>query len=87
VDAGRTPRSADPDDGHLYGHHWWTRDDSLGTFRAAGHDGQYLDLVPALDLVLVRLGRTDPDRIPALRSWRDRMIAACAGSLPAGGAS
>jgi hypothetical protein len=41
VDSGRRPRSVDPDDGNLYGHHWWTRDDPLGTFWAAGHDGQF----------------------------------------------
>ncbi len=80
VDSGRRPRSVDPDDGHLYGHHWWTRDDPLGTFWAAGHDGQYIDLVPGLDLVIVRLGRTGPDRTPALRAWRDQVINAFQGS-------
>ena len=83
VDSGRTPRSVDPDDGHLYGHHWWTREDPLGTFWAAGHDGQYLDLVPALDLVVVRLGRTGADRTPALRAWRDQVIDAFRGSIDA----
>jgi CubicO group peptidase (beta-lactamase class C family) len=78
MDSGRTPRSVDPDDGNLYGHHWWTREDPLGTFWAAGHDGQYIDLVPALDLVLVRLGRTGSDRTPDVRSWRDRVIGAFA---------
>ena len=74
VDAGRTPRSVDPDDGHLYGAHWWTRDEPLGTFWAAGHDGQFIDVCPALDLVLVRLGRTGAERSPDLRAWRDDMI-------------
>jgi CubicO group peptidase (beta-lactamase class C family) len=81
IDSGRTPRSVDPDDGTLYGHHWWTRDDPLGTFWAAGHDGQYVDVVPALDLVLVRLGRTGADRSPALRAWRDAVIGAFAGAM------
>jgi CubicO group peptidase (beta-lactamase class C family) len=74
VDSGRTPRSVDPDDGHLYGHHWWTRPDPLGTFWAAGHDGQFVDVVPGLDLVLVRLGRTGSDRHAAVRAWRDDVI-------------
>lgn len=87
VDAGRSPRSVDPDDGHLYGAHWWTRDDPLGTFWASGHDGQYLDLVPALDLVVVRLGRTDSGRSPLLRAWRNEVIAAFAGSRPDTGRS
>ena len=81
VDLGRAPRSVDPDDGNLFGAHWWTRDDPLGGFWAAGHDGQYLDVVPALDLVVVRLGRTEAERSPVVRAWRDDVIAACGGSL------
>ena len=80
VDSGRTPRSVDPDDGHLYGHHWWTRPDPFGTFWAAGHDGQFIDVVPGLDLVLVRLGRTGADRHAAVRAWRDDVIDAFAPS-------
>ncbi len=82
VDVGRTPRSVDPDDGHLYGAHWWTRDEPLGTFWAAGHDGQFIDVCPALDLVVVRLGKTESDRSPLVRAWRDEVIGAFAGSLP-----
>jgi len=78
VDAGRTPRSVDPDDGNLYGAHWWTRDEPLGTFWAAGHDGQFVDVCPALDLVLVRLGRTDSTRTQEVRAWRDEVIGAFA---------
>jgi CubicO group peptidase (beta-lactamase class C family) len=80
VDAGRSPRSVDPDDGYLYGAHWWTREDPLGTFWAAGHDGQYIDLCPALDLVLVRLGRTGSDRSSEVRAWRDEVIDAFGGA-------
>ena len=82
VDHGRRPRSVDPDDGHLYGAHWWTRDEPLGTFWAAGHDGQYVDICPALDLVLVRLGRTDAEHSPVLRGWRDEVIDAFRGTRP-----
>ena len=78
VDSGRTPRSVDPDDGHLYGLHWWTRPDPFGTFWAAGHDGQFVDVVPALDLVLVRLGWTGSDRTAAVRAWRDNVTDAFA---------
>ncbi len=81
VDAGRTPRSVDPDDGHWYGAHWWTRDDPLGGFWASGHDGQFLDVVPALDLVVVRLGRTEAARSALVQGWRDAVVAAFAGSL------
>lgn len=85
VDAGRTPRSVDPDDGHLYGAHWWTRDEPLGTFWAAGHEGQYVDVCPALDLVLVRLGRTDAERSPVVRVWRDDVLGAFAAATGASG--
>ncbi len=84
VDAGRIPRSVDPDDDNLHGAHWWTRDDPLGVFWAAGHDGQYLDIVPALDLIVARFGRTGSDRSPLVRAWRDAVIGAFAGSLPDG---
>ena len=85
VDHARTPRSVDPDDWHLYGAHWWTRNEPLGTFWAAGHDGQYVDVCPALDLVLVRMGRTGTDRTPLLRAWRDEVIATLADALRVGG--
>ena len=86
VDLARTARSVDPDDGTLYGAHWWTRDDPLGTFWAAGHEGQYLDLVPALDLAVVRLGRTATDRSPSVRAWRDEVIGTFArAAAPPGG--
>jgi CubicO group peptidase (beta-lactamase class C family) len=74
VDHGRRPRSVDPDDGHLYGAHWWTDDDELGTFWAAGHEGQYIDICPALDLVLVRMGRTDSQFAAPLRRWRAAVL-------------
>jgi CubicO group peptidase (beta-lactamase class C family) len=76
VDGGRRPRSVDPDDGDLYGSHWWTRDNPYGTFWAAGHEGQYIDVCPALDLVLVRMGRTDAEHGEHLKRWRSEVIEA-----------
>ena len=64
VDHGRRPRSVDPDDGDYYGSHWWTRNDPQGTFWAAGHEGQYVDICPRLDLVA---GPDGPHRLRALR--------------------
>ncbi len=78
VDEGRRPRSVDPDDGDYYGSHWWTREGSHGTFWAAGHEGQYIDVCPDLDLVLVRMGRTDADHSEELKHWRTRVIQAFA---------
>jgi CubicO group peptidase (beta-lactamase class C family) len=74
VDHGRRPRSVDPDDGDLYGALWWMGDDHSGTFWAAGHEGQSIDICPALDLVLVRLGRTDSEHSEALRRWRAAVV-------------
>jgi CubicO group peptidase (beta-lactamase class C family) len=76
VDHGRRPRSVDPDDGDYYGSHWWSRDNPLGTFWAAGHEGQYVDICPDLDLILVRMGRTEADYSEDLKGWRTRVIEA-----------
>ena len=61
--AGCAP--VDPTDGSLYGAHWWIDqlDTERGTFRASGYEGQAVAICPALDAVVVRLGR-DP-RAPA----------------------
>lgn len=83
VDRGRSPRSVDPEDGDFYGSHWWTREGPYGTFWAAGHEGQYIDVCPALDLVLVRLGRTDADHSEQVKEWRTGVIEAFgAGATP-----
>ena len=80
VDHARRPRSVDPEDGDRYGSHWWTRPDPYGTFWAAGHEGQYIDVCPALDLVLVRMGRTGSDRSEDVKRWRTEVVRAFAAS-------
>ena len=79
VDHGRRPLSIDPEDGDFYGSHWWSRANPYGTFWAAGHEGQYIDVCPDLDLVLVRLGRTDADHSEELKAWRTEVVSAFAG--------
>ncbi|HEX2850237.1 MAG TPA: serine hydrolase [Acidimicrobiales bacterium] len=74
IDHGRRVRSVDPDDGQLYGAHWWVHGDAHGTFRASGYEGQRIIVCPALDLVVVRLGRTPAERYPNLREWSDRIV-------------
>lgn len=69
VDAARTIRSQDPDNGWYYGLHWWARGDDLGTFWANGYDGQMVACVPALDAVVVRLGRLPAEVRPATEQW------------------
>jgi hypothetical protein len=55
--------------------------DTRGTFRAAGYEGQSITICPALDLIVVRLGKTPLKREPLLDPWRAAMVAAFA---PAG---
>lgn len=70
---GTRLRSHD-EDGDGYGLHWWVADDGLGTYEALGYNGQCLSVVPALDLVVVRLGKTALTQAPALRAWRRSVI-------------
>jgi CubicO group peptidase (beta-lactamase class C family) len=78
VDLARTPTSVDEDgDGH--GAHWWMWDDNpWGAFNAAGYEGQYLVIVPALDVVVVRLGKTVAELRPGLRREISALISAFA---------
>lgn len=76
VDHGRRPRSPD-DPGTWFGAHWWTDRGPLGTFWASGFEGQTVTVCPALDLVLVRFGRT-PEGSAALGEWRAALLAALA---------
>jgi CubicO group peptidase (beta-lactamase class C family) len=81
VDHGRTIRSVDPEDGP-YGAHWWgVEGDTLGTFRASGYEGQSITLCPALDLIVVRLGKTPIARNPGLVQWRADMVSAFRSAL------
>ena len=65
VDDARTARSPDGEGG-FYGMQWWIPGDDLGTFSANGYEGQRIVVVPALDLVFVRLGKTPIEHAPAL---------------------
>ncbi|HVB91651.1 MAG TPA: serine hydrolase [Acidimicrobiales bacterium] len=78
VDQGRTMVSVEPDDGP-YGAHWWgVAGDTLGTFRAAGYEGQSITLCPTLDLIVVRLGKTATEFEPDLAAWRADLVRAFA---------
>jgi CubicO group peptidase (beta-lactamase class C family) len=74
VDHARRPRSVDPDDGRLYGAHWWVVGDDWGTFWANGYEGQSIVVCPALDLIVVRMGKSLKDQYPALFAWRNRVV-------------
>lgn len=78
VDHGRRAQSVDESDGRLHGH-WWVVGDDLGTWWASGYDGQSILLCPALDLIVVRLGRSPDAGTPqALVGWRREVVAAFA---------
>ncbi len=73
VDSARRLRSVDAETGNGYGSQWWVDADDvggLGTFWANGYEGQSIMVVPGLDLVVVRLGKTEAARGPRLRQWR-----------------
>ncbi len=74
VDHARTPRSVDPTDGRVYGAHWWVVADERGSFWASGYDGQSILCVPALDALVVRLGKTPEDRSAELERWRRSVV-------------
>ena len=77
VDHARLVRSR-AEDGDLYGAHWWIEDDAWGTFWASGYEGQSITITPALDLVVVRLGKTPEALSPQLDTWRRAMVASFA---------
>jgi CubicO group peptidase (beta-lactamase class C family) len=78
VDRARTvtPQSH-VDEVHDYGEHWWVwRGDiaSYGAFGAHGYEGQYTLVVPGLDLVVVRLGKSPAETHDALRAWMRSLV-------------
>ena len=78
VDEARRPRSVDPEDGALYGSHWWVVGDEHGSFECRGYRGQRITVCPALDLVAVRLGKTPYEREDNLDPWRVAVVQAFA---------
>ncbi len=75
ADYARTPTPV-PDTERLgYGAHWWLGIAGPGSFSANGYEGQYTVLIPDLDLILVRHGKTPIDRKDAVQDW----LAALAG--------
>ena len=78
VDYARTWVSVDPEDEPLRRALVGLAGDTLGTFRAAGYEGQSITICPPLDLVVVRLGKTPLERKANLVPWRRAMVQAFA---------
>lgn len=78
TDTAQRPLSVDPESGHLYSWHWYVTGDEFGTYWASGYEGQMINVVPALDAVVVRLGRSPEENWPARDEWRGRVLDALA---------
>jgi len=52
-----------------YGAHWWLGLGGEGSFSANGHEGQFIVVVPELDLIMVRNGRTPTELKDQLKAW------------------
>jgi polyhydroxyalkanoate synthesis regulator phasin len=76
VDHARTPTTSElpPGETRRYGAHWWLWDDGLGTFAAHGYEGQRVALVPELDLIVVRLGKTTADHYEDLHDLLTEIV-------------
>jgi CubicO group peptidase (beta-lactamase class C family) len=74
VDTAQVPLSVDEEGGSFYSWQWWVTGDEYGTYWASGYEGQMICVVPALDALVLRFGKTSEDRYPALAVWRERVV-------------
>ena len=78
AETAQRPHSVDPESGDHYAWHWWVSGDAYGTYWASGYEGQMISVVPALDAVIVRLGRTPEERERNVYPWRAGVLEALA---------
>ncbi len=71
VDHARTPTPASAGE---YGAHFWLATNGSGVFHASGYLGQYIAIDPSRDVVLVRLGRSEPTQRGAVFRSLDRIL-------------
>jgi CubicO group peptidase (beta-lactamase class C family) len=74
VEYARTPTWQQPNDDGPYGAHWWRETGGPGSFAAHGYGGQFIVVVPDLDLVLVRGGDTPLERRLNIKAWIGEVI-------------
>lgn len=76
VDYARTPTPVPATERLGYGAHWWLGMAGPGSFSANGYEGQYTVLVPDLDLILVRNGKSPDAQKEAVQNWMSE-VAGC----------
>ena len=76
VNDAQIPLSLDEESGTYYSQQWWVTGDEFGSYWANGYEGQSITVVPGLDAVIVRLGKSDATQYPALRAWRYELLRA-----------
>lgn len=69
VDYARAPTPVPETERLGYGAHWWLGMTGPGSFSANGYEGQYTVLVPELDLILVRNGKSPDAQKEAVQDW------------------
>lgn len=66
----------DAPNGYVHQHLWWTPKGGRGDFYAYGHNGQYLYVNPAAQLVIVKFSETNrQDPVPMFRALADAVTA------------
>jgi len=78
ADHARRQIATDPESGFGYGRHWWTWPEHPRSVAAHGYEGQYIVVLPELDMVLVHLGKTDAAVRSLLVDRLRRLIVAAA---------
>jgi CubicO group peptidase (beta-lactamase class C family) len=73
VDRARTPTPTAPL--RDYGSHFWIPAGLPGAFSANGFEGQRILIVPAHDLIVVRLGRSPAELALGLQAWLSEVLA------------
>jgi CubicO group peptidase (beta-lactamase class C family) len=68
------PLSVETSSGHFYSWKWWLDADDYGTYWANGYEGQMINVVPALDALILRFGHTPDERSPQRIAWRNRVL-------------
>lgn len=74
VDYARTPTPQQPGADGPYGAHWWLGHGGPGSFAAIGFESQATVVVPDLDLVVVRLGKTPLEHKEQFKAWLGQLI-------------